>query len=86
MVTMTKLKHAISETTPAATKATAYVIGVKADGVKSALAHSSLDAKFLASINLESLGVSSALGQNHKGFRAKFERRAFDWVRPFEIP
>ena len=66
MVNMTKLKHAISETSPAATKATAYVIGVKADGVKSALAHSSLDAKFLASINLESLGVSSALGKTTK--------------------
>ena len=66
MVNMTKLKHAISETSPAATKATAYVIGVKADGAKSALAQSSLGAKFLASINLDSLGVSSALGKTTK--------------------
>jgi leucyl aminopeptidase len=66
MVNMTKLKHAISETTPTPSKATAYVIGVKADGAKSAFSKSGLDAKFLASINLESLGISAALGKTAK--------------------
>jgi hypothetical protein len=66
MVNMTKLKHAISETSPAASKTTAYVIGVKSAGTNSTLAKSGLDAKFLASINLESLGVSASLGKTAK--------------------
>ena len=66
MVNMTKLKHAISETTPSPSKDTAFVIGVKADGAKSILSKSTLDAKFLSSINLDSLGVSAALGKTAK--------------------
>jgi leucyl aminopeptidase len=66
MVNMTKLKHAISETSPAPSKSIAYVIGVKADGTKSTLTRSTVDAKFLSSINLESLGVSAALGKTAK--------------------
>jgi leucyl aminopeptidase len=66
MVNMTKIKHAISETSPDASNTVAYVVGVKADGPKSILARSGLDAKFLASINLESLGVGSTLGKTTK--------------------
>lgn len=66
MVTMTKLKHAISETIPAASRSTAYVIGVRANGPKSALAQSGLDTKFLSLVNLDSLGVSAALGKTTK--------------------
>jgi len=66
MVNMTKIKHTISETSPDASNTVAYVVGVKADGPKSILAKSGLDAKFLASINLESLGVGSTLGKTTK--------------------
>jgi leucyl aminopeptidase len=66
MVNMTKLKNAISENFPSASSAIAYVIGVKPDGAKSTLAKSGLEHKFLASINLDSLGVSSGLGKTTK--------------------
>jgi leucyl aminopeptidase len=66
MVNMTKLKHAISETVPALSKSTAYVIGVKSDGSKLALSKSSLDSKFLGSLNLEALGVGASLGKTAK--------------------
>lgn len=66
MVNMTKIKHAISETVPAASKSTAYVIGVTAEGAKAKLTKSGLDAKFLASLNLDALGVSAALGKTTK--------------------
>jgi leucyl aminopeptidase len=66
MVSMTKLKHAISETVPASSKSTAYVIGVKADGSKQTLAKSHLDSKFLATLNIDALGVNAALGKTTK--------------------
>jgi leucyl aminopeptidase len=66
MVNMTKLKHAISENSPAASKSIAYVIGVTTVGANPVVAKSSLDSKFLAAINLESLGVTGALGKTTK--------------------
>jgi leucyl aminopeptidase len=66
MVNMTKLKHAISENAPSASKSVAYVIGVRTVGAKPVLAKSGLDPKFLAAINLESLGVTGALGKTTK--------------------
>jgi leucyl aminopeptidase len=66
MVNMTKLKHAISETLPSASKSVAYVIGVTPVDGKPVLAKSGLDPKILAAINLESLGVTGALGKTTK--------------------
>jgi leucyl aminopeptidase len=66
MVSMTKIKLAISETSPVPAKTTAYVIGVTADGAKLTASKSSLDSKFLATINFESLGVSGVLGKTTK--------------------
>ena len=63
---MTTLKHAISETLPASSKSTAYVIGVSSRGTKVSLAKSNLEAKFLASLNLDALGVSAVLGKTTK--------------------
>lgn len=66
MVSMTKLKHAISETYPAASKSIAYVIGVSKSGSSQTLAKNGLDAEFLKSINLDSLSASSGLGKTAK--------------------
>lgn len=66
MVNMTKLKHAITETSPTPSKTIAYVIGVTKSGPNQSIARNSLDAKFLDGINLESLGASSSLGKAAK--------------------
>lgn len=63
---MTKLKLAISETSPAPSKFMAYVIGVTKSGSSLSLAKNSLDVSYLQGINLESLGASSSLGKTSK--------------------
>lgn len=66
MVSMTKIKLALSETAPALSKTMAYVVGVTADSQNVALAKSNLDSKFLSALNLDSLGVTGILGKATK--------------------
>ena len=66
MVAMTKLKITLTQTSPAASRLTATVIGVQGDSKKVKLAKNNLDSKLTAGLNLESLGVSSEVGSIKK--------------------
>ena len=62
MVAMTKLKISLTQTSPAASRLTATVIGVQGASKDIKLSKNNLDSKLTAAFNLASLGVSPEVG------------------------